>query len=866
MTEDQIWTQLEYRGKAIEQVLSSILVSVGAAPDQEEDGAEPADDVEMKKSKLELDDEEEEEEMINNLAALSEVELKAIGIDPEMRDRLLAGYGNDDNFDDEDFAPDPDEQDEDIEDEYAHGYPGASDISSDEEEGAGSSKRVYFEPLKTEKEQRRKKAEAERKELQRIRSLNKSQLQVKPGGGASEEEESGGSDDDITDSDEDSEEEAQGPSSKASTKAKSLLDALDDEPGSQNRAGGSRKSGRRHPTLDDDFFSIDDFNRQTEEDERREIFKQAGATDDDDDEEDLDLFNAPAGDDMDIDDGAAEDDEAGSEDDRFDPTQIRYADFFEPSADAAKAGGRGSSQKRMKGKGKGSRVGQGAKLAKQERDQALAEAAAVAADEAKELQDIQAIEMDEEEDDPTDPSSDEEPSSNRSFKVKFAPTVAIRPIKARKARGLEDVDTQISPELLKALAQVEGEDGLGEDAEDSEDDDEDEEVDDDEGDDASDSDDLDETQSFGDGEGSDEDMEDGSSEGGGAFDEDQETETARRFAGDLFADEGDDQPAANGSQGSLSAHEKRLAALQAEISRLESENVGAKEWTLTGEASSRARPKDSLLEEDLDFEQSSKSTPTITIESTETLESLIKSRILEGKFDDVIPRRAVAQVDYRPQYELSDRKSGRSLAEEYEEDYRRANGEEVEAPKGENERRLDKDREEIGTLMDQIFEKLDALSNAHFIPKAPKAKITTLSNAPTLSMEEGLPSSVGSSSQLAPQEILKLGGDATILDGEKSELTPQEKQKLYQRAKKERKKQKDGQERSQALAGLNTAAGKKVQPGAGGTKKEKEDALKKLLGNKGVSVVGKGKGDAKDNGKKRDRNDADRPSGAALKL
>jgi U3 small nucleolar RNA-associated protein MPP10 len=50
-----------------------------------------------------------------------------------------------------------------------------------------------------------------------------------------------------------------------------------------------------------------------------------------------------------------------------------------------------------------------------------------------------------------------------------------------------------------------------------------------------------------------------------------------------------------------------------------------------GEATARARPKNSLLEEDLDFERSggARSAPAVTEEATKSLEDKIKARILE---------------------------------------------------------------------------------------------------------------------------------------------------------------------------------------------------------------------------------------------
>lgn len=846
MEEAQIWEQLEFRGRAIENVISKILVSTGA-----DAGEVPEDEVELKASSDDEEEEEgeaDEEEMIRHISSLSDAELRAVGIDPALRAELLAG--------DSDFQPDGDEQDVDIEDEHADGYPGASDYSSDEEEEGyepGASKRVYVEPLKTEKEQRRKK------------ELDEMQAMGVPGAYDDEDEEYEDDDDDDEDAEDAEEEEEEEAAQPPSKRSRSLLDSLD-EAGST--AGPSRRKGPRHPTLDDEFFSIDDFNRQTEEDERREIFKEAGEGEGSDDEE-LDLFRAVEGEQngMDLDEEEEEEEDL----DANDPTNIRFADFFLPPASAPKSGGRGSADRRAKGKGKGSRVGEGAKLAKQERDRLLSEAKEDADEE--EPSQGSAADSEEEEGFSSSESEDEGPARPNT-RVKFAPTVAIRKIKSRRNRG----DDMSQLQMLQAMSAQSGE-GVDEDEdEDGDDDDEDENDDDDEEEDESgdeeegEEDDDDEEMDQSD----DSEAQSESAAGESAVDEDLEDETARRFAGDLFEDADEDDEQAQGSK--LSAHEKRLANLQKEIARLESENVGAKDWTLSGEASSRARPKDSLLEEDLDFEQSAKATPTITIESTESLEALIKRRILENQFDDVVPRRAIAQAEYKADYELSDKKSGKSLAEEYENDFQLANtsagGGDAPEYKGESQIRLEKDRAEVEDLMDDVFNRLDALSNAHFIPKAPKMRITTLSNAPALNVQEGLPTSTSSleTSQLAPQEVFNLssGSNASVLQGDKSELTPAEKQALFKRKKQELKRSQAEREAQRAEKRMNDLASGKVQPGSSGeTRREKQDALKSLVGNKGVSVVGKGdskgKGKGKGKGQERTVDDGDK-KGEKFKL
>lgn len=78
-----------------------------------------------------------------------------------------------------------------------------------------------------------------------------------------------------------------------------------------------------------------------------------------------------------------------------------------------------------------------------------------------------------------------------------------------------------------------------------------------------------------------------------------------------------------------SRYERRVRALRKQIAELEAENVAAREWTMRGEAKSKERPMNSLLEEDLDFEQMAKVVPVVTTESTTSLEERIKKRILD---------------------------------------------------------------------------------------------------------------------------------------------------------------------------------------------------------------------------------------------
>jgi U3 small nucleolar RNA-associated protein MPP10 len=164
-------------------------------------------------------------------------------------------------------------------------------------------------------------------------------------------------------------------------------------------------------------------------------------------------------------------------------------------------------------------------------------------------------------------------------------------------------------------------------------------------------------------------------------------------------------------------HQKRMASIRDQIAALEAENVAPKKWTLLGEAHGRARPQNSLLEEDLEFERVMKTVPLVTEDLVQKLEERIKARIIDNNFDDVVRRRPLDEKPFLPSriFELQDTKSAQSLAEIYE-------GEYVAAQTGgvageDRDGKLKKEHEEIGRLWENICHKLDALCNAHFIPK-----------------------------------------------------------------------------------------------------------------------------------------------------
>ncbi|KAI8047676.1 U3 small nucleolar ribonucleoprotein complex, subunit Mpp10 [Gilbertella persicaria] len=307
-------------------------------------------------------------------------------------------------------------------------------------------------------------------------------------------------------------------------------------------------------------------------------------------------------------------------------------------------------------------------------------------------------------------------------------------------------------------------------------------------------------------------------------DEEEEDNALEGSVRDLFAN--DDSEAEENEE--KSAFQKQQEHLQAQIEEFEDENIQDKHWTLRGEANASARPVNSLLEEDLEFEHANKPVPVITQETTNTLEEIIKKRILDNMFDDVERKVDPTLKPFVPskRVELSDEKSKKSLAEMYEDDY--VSKQTGEAQKDVRDEALEKEHQEITDMFQTLCHKLDALSNFHYTPKAPKPEMAIVSNSAAISMEEVTPVNVSEATLLAPEEVYdKKRGDVKAA----SEMDQDERKRLRAQKKKLKRKEREMKERELKVM-------KKYNPHMG-EKQSKKKAVKELLGQKNVTVIGK---------------------------
>lgn len=429
---------------------------------------------------------------------------------------------------------------------------------------------------------------------------------------------------------------------------------------------------------DDGLFSLKDFNSQVlaGEDEMNRYIQSGKSKsvndlrsgidglgedlDNESDNEEIDYFASDAGGKLDVGIGSDDEDEDEGEDEDEDeeeggirPEDMRYNDFWEAPSKvytkrrdddyAPSKNGKGKGRD-FKGKGKASEASSKASTRFQGKPSEPSSAAASAS------ASVAAVSNG------TGPgAADQAESSNSGVnakpkrRVSFHDQVKVQEIEpingpqSNFAKLVKSVGTKKALQMLKNGEFQDGDDV--DDDDDADDDDEDEDEEEEDGEEMT----EEEMQALLDGEYGSDDEEDAEEDEEEEDDDDmsqasdesvnQGALTMRRLQKDLLDDDDDeDEDIAfnaitknkkKGQQQHQSRYEARMAALSEQISALEAENVAEREWTMRGEINARARPQNSLLEEDLEFDQAAKVVPVVTEESSLSLEELIKKRILD---------------------------------------------------------------------------------------------------------------------------------------------------------------------------------------------------------------------------------------------
>uniref|UniRef100_K7GI14 U3 small nucleolar ribonucleoprotein protein MPP10 n=1 Tax=Pelodiscus sinensis TaxID=13735 RepID=K7GI14_PELSI len=257
------------------------------------------------------------------------------------------------------------------------------------------------------------------------------------------------------------------------------------------------------------------------------------------------------------------------------------------------------------------------------------------------------------------------------------------------------------------------------------------------------------------------------------------------------------------SIGIKSSFEKRQEKMNEKIKSLEKELLDEKPWQLTGEVTGQKRPENSLLEESLLFDHAVRMAPVITEETTFQLEDIIKQRIKDQAWDDVVRKEKPKEdaFEYKKRLTLDHEKSKLSLAEIYEQEYLALNRQKTEEE--ENPEHV-----EIQKMMDSLFLKLDALSNFHFMPKPPVPEVKIVSNLPAIIMEEVAPVSVSDAALLAPEEV-KEKSKAGDVKTDTEKTTTDKKRERRKKKLRRRMKLREKQQRQKLLE--KTKPGKETQ-------------------------------------------------------
>ncbi|NXK61261.1 MPP10 protein, partial [Sylvietta virens] len=261
-----------------------------------------------------------------------------------------------------------------------------------------------------------------------------------------------------------------------------------------------------------------------------------------------------------------------------------------------------------------------------------------------------------------------------------------------------------------------------------------------------------------------------------------------------------------------SSFEKRQEKMSKKIKSLEEALLEEKPWQLKGEVTGQKRPENSLLEETVLFDHAVRMAPVITEETTFQLEDIIKQRILDEAWDDVVPKEKPKEeaFEYKKRISLDHEKSKLSLAEIYEQEYMKLHQQKTEEQEN-------PEHKEIQEMMDSLFQKLDALCNFHFTPKPPVPEVKIVSNLPAISMEEVAPVAVSDAALLAPEEIKEKNkaGDVKT-DAEK---TPTDKKRELRRKKlRKRMRRREKEKRQKLLEKMKPEQGTKLSKKAAAAK------------------------------------------------
>jgi U3 small nucleolar RNA-associated protein MPP10 len=227
-------------------------------------------------------------------------------------------------------------------------------------------------------------------------------------------------------------------------------------------------------------------------------------------------------------------------------------------------------------------------------------------------------------------------------------------------------------------------------------------------------------------------------------------------------------------------------------------------------------------------------------QTTASIEEIIKARIKDAMWDDVLRRSALQPSRYRPKAaELSTEKSKLGLGEEYAKDYEQQM---LGASSAESSERAAA-HEAVRLLFAKLGGRLDALFNFHSAPPPHKREATVRSAVAAVRMEEATPTAMADSEGLAPEEVYgaRRGNALTT----RTELSQAERKAQRRKKKRVRKRQSAERDESEALRA-------KLEPDGAAAKRREARAAEQALADakrKGSVLEGPLAGGGKGGGK-----------------
>lgn len=275
----------------------------------------------------------------------------------------------------------------------------------------------------------------------------------------------------------------------------------------------------------------------------------------------------------------------------------------------------------------------------------------------------------------------------------------------------------------------------------------------------------------------------------------------------------------NEATGTKSSLEMRQERLRVRVNQLEEQALSEKPWQLKGEVSASTRPHNSLLEEMVEFDLTTRAAPIITEQTTLQLEDIIRQRVKDRAWDDV--ERKVKPIEtpneYKKKLVLDQEKSKLSLSQVYEQEYIQQR--EAQEAAGDDGRPQEEPPEHrvVRTMMTSLFSMLDALSNFHFTPKPLAPEVKIVSNLPAITLEEVAPVATSDAALLAPEEVKERPKGDVI--GKEERTSSDKKRERRHKKVRQRERQHEREKREQAI--------EKLRPGLG-NKYSKEKAMRDM--------------------------------------